>query len=537
MKLKSCLSISISIIDVIVLAFALAVLASSFITGCVLNKSYLLPLVSCYYAVRVLNKTITSFSEILVILLSLYCITECCLGYYQLYLMLFDNATSSLLCGSFDNSGPFGCVLSLCISVLLPYRNKSDNKVIRLISTIGLYASVILLPATLCRTAWISLLISVLLFAYCSFDIFKKAIRRYRYVILILFLIITAGLFYLKPSSANARLYIDKISVQIIRSNIMWGVGPGNYAGAYGEKQHDYFKERLTNHIEGNDNSSIEKERMIVDCPDYAFNDYLQIGAESGIVAMLLFVALIITSIIISIKNGFIWHYGLITFSIVAFFYYPLGLIQFQIILASLLAVCVKDSKKGVLFQSATLIISLLMGWPLVISWYENRHANNKWQSTRQWYRKEYYEFVIMDYPQFFNNLSDNPFYLFEYGRSLNKMGFYQKSDSILSIGTTISSDPMFWNVMGNNSLALGRYREAEERYNHAFYMLPNRLYPLYLLAKLYYTEGDTVRFLELADKIDFFVPKVESLNTADMRSEIKELRLNCVFEENKDDR
>ena len=83
----------------------------------------------------------------------------------------------------------------------------------------------------------------------------------------------------------------------------------------------------------------------------------------------------------------------------------------------------------------------------------------------------------------------------------------------------------MFWNVMGNNSLALGNYREAEERYKHAFYMVPNRLYPLYLLAKLYNTEGDSARFLKMADLVEEFVPKIESPKTERLRSEIREIK------------
>ena len=78
---------------------------------------------------------------------------------------------------------------------------------------------------------------------------------------------------------------------------------------------------------------------------------------------------------------------------------------------------------------------------------------------------------------------------------------------------------------MGNNSLAQGKYREAESRYKHAFYMVPNRLYPLYLLAKLYHEEGDTARFLDMAGRIEVFVPKVESVNTDRLRSEIRELK------------
>ncbi|MCQ2110293.1 MAG: hypothetical protein MJY79_02210 [Bacteroidaceae bacterium] len=98
-------------------------------------------------------------------------------------------------------------------------------------------------------------------------------------------------------------------------------------------------------------------------------------------------------------------------------------------------------------------------------------------------------------------------------------------SDSVLELGTQISSSPMFWNVMGKNSIALGRYREAEERYKHAFYMVPNRLYPLTLLAKLYHAEGDTVRFLDMAEKVETFVPKIENANTKRLREEIRDIK------------
>ena len=123
--------------------------------------------------------------------------------------------------------------------------------------------------------------------------------------------------------------------------------------------------------------------------------------------------------------------------------------------------------------------------------------------------------------------LNSYPPFMFAYGRTLNILGDYQKSDSILLIGAEYSSDPMFWNIMGNNSLALGNYREAENRYMHAFFMVPNRLYPLYLLAKLYYIEGDTTRFLIMADKVESFIPKVESTKTEKLRTEISVLKDN----------
>ena len=154
-----------------------------------------------------------------------------------------------------------------------------------------------------------------------------------------------------------------------------------------------------------------------------------------------------------------------------------------------------------------------------------DKQAVLSWKKTERWHMMEYYEYVVEDGEALLPLFNNDRRFLFAYGQSLNKMGQYEKSDSILKLGTEVSSDPMFWNVMGNNSLALGKYREAEECYKHAFYMVPNRLYPLCLLAKLYHTEGDTVQFLEMADKVETFIPKVESANTEQLRTEIRELK------------
>ena len=121
--------------------------------------------------------------------------------------------------------------------------------------------------------------------------------------------------------------------------------------------------------------------------------------------------------------------------------------------------------------------------------------------------------------------------YLFEYGYSLSQIGNIERSDSLLYEAVGISNNPNVLSLLGNNSLSQGKFREAEEYYKHAFYMVPNRLYPLTLLAKLYHTEGDTVRFLDMAEKVETFVPKVENANTERLRAEIREIKEDYYLE------
>ena len=152
------------------------------------------------------------------------------------------------------------------------------------------------------------------------------------------------------------------------------------------------------------------------------------------------------------------------------------------------------------------------------------KEASEAWKKTEYWYNMEYYDYVIEDADTLYDYMRHDYRFLFAYGQSLSKEAEYLKSNEVLSEGTEISSDPMFWIVMGNNNLSLERYEEAEQCYKHAFYMVPNRLYPLCRLAELYIKMGDYDRFYDMKQKIDRFKSKVESPTTDMLRKRMIEL-------------
>lgn len=95
-----------------------------------------------------------------------------------------------------------------------------------------------------------------------------------------------AGVYNLKRGSADGRLFLWKIATQAIAKEPVFGVGLGNFAGAYGQAQYNYFSKGID-----------EKEAMTADCPAYAFNEFLQIGVEQGIIGLLLFLGVVILAI------------------------------------------------------------------------------------------------------------------------------------------------------------------------------------------------------------------------------------------------
>lgn len=519
----------ISIIDVLITLFVLSTICSLYFNNSNYINSYLTLFVPCYSIIRLLNNKISAFTELIVLLISVICLFEC--GYALLQLIYsFWGESSISFCGTFRNSGPFGGFLSVCICTLYPYVRKCKNNFVKNIATISLTAAVIILPGSYSRAAILSCVICCFLFAIKYEERFRIFIFEHKLPVTLVLIVLSFGAYKYKQGSADGRIFIDKISVQMLFPNHFFGVGIGNYAGKYGEAQCKYFREKLSSTMEYSSIHRIEHERMIADCPDLAFNDYLQIGVESGLLAMILYIVTIIVAVILSIKRQTIWGYGILAFSIFSLFSCPIEKFQFQLLFAILLAMssdgtCRENSSKSVYFFLLPIFFSMIFVLVNSRSWREQMDDRREWIDAGKWYDNEYYEFVISDYSQLFDGLKNNSQFLYEYGFSLNKMNYFDKSDSILMMGAKISSNPMFWNVMGNNSLAQGRYREAEERYKHAFYMVPNRLYPLTLLAKLYHTEGDTVSFLDMADKVDSFVPKIENNITEILRAEIREIR------------
>lgn len=474
----------------------------------------------------------------------------------------------NLLTGSFDNPGPYGGFLSILASLnialwtprVLAIKNESDfisegnkketirkkiNTIINSLFIVVMVLAILVISATQSRSAILSLGCSALFYGMGCKSVssrVKPYFKKYGLWFIIGASVIVTGAYQFKKPSADGRLFMDKMCLRTIYENGFKGVGLGRFGGAYGDTQARYFERQINQG--GKDCldwcAIDEHERITADCPDSAFNEYLFIGVELGVVVMLLFIGIIIYAIVVSYRKGTIWCYGMVSFAVFSFFSYPLHLWQFQFLIPILLSACIWDEKNDtviackacynmrklelILLTSTAVLLTLL-----IIKKMPEIKQRNKyeiaWEDANSWYKKGFYNYVVEDCDSLFSFLKDDYRFLFAYGQSLNKTGDYVLSDSVLKMGTKISSDPMFWNVMGNNSLAIGNYKEAEECYKHAFYMVPNRLYPLYLLAKLYLIQGDSARFFETAKIVESFKPKVESSKTESMRSEIRDLK------------
>mgnify|MGYP000885570583 FL=1 len=84
----------------------------------------------------------------------------------------------------------------------------------------------------------------------------------------------------------------------------------------------------------------------------------------------------------------------------------------------------------------------------------------------------------------------------------------------------------MFYNVKGRNYHEMGQFDKAEDCYINSTYLLPERIYPYYLLTKLY---ADSANFqpvkMQLAAKAVLAKePKVHSMAINEMREEVRKI-------------
>ena len=384
---------------------------------------------------------------ILLLIMNVIVLYECSFGLLQYLGICASGHSSFAMTGSFANPGPYGGLIAILLAILGTYVIQNHNaqkwydKVLMILSYVSCVLCVIVLPASMSRAAWLALGIAVLVFGFKGLnlaDLIRKH-KAFAAIASVVVIIVMIGLFFLKKDSAIGRLHIWHMELRAIVEEPLTGYGKGTILGVYGNTQAEYFAEKERPEI-------ITK---VAGCPEYAFNEYFKIGVEYGIPAMLGVITALILVIVLLLKYRSPFAYGLIAFCVFAFFSYPLEAINIK------------------------------------------SEAEKKWESIRYLASMELYEDAAEELAPLYNDLKDNYRFIYDYGYALHKCNRYQESNEILKEGAKISSDPMFYNIIGKNQEGLGLYEEAEKSYLHAHYMVPQRLYPLTLLMRMHIRLGN----------------------------------------------
>jgi O-antigen ligase len=552
--------------------------------------------IALYFAFRLLFQTFRknrrSVQTLCGLILLLLSLIEAICGLRQLYGFSLSQHNLFRMTGSFFNPGPYAGFLAVIFSMALYYGLKKAVWI--KVLAIGVCVAILLvLPDTWSRASWLAVLAGSALVVWGSGAIKIRLPRRFLtfFVVMLLAGGLT-GIYFLKKDSADGRLLIWKINLKTLVQNPL-GVGLGHFSGAYGDTQAAYFAS----------GEASETEKLVAGNPEYGFNEFLQIGIESGVAALLLFIGILLKAFYLLKRNGDWGEMGSLAALVVfACFSYPFSLWPFLVVLTYLLAVggsfahattpvahatasvahattpvahaitpvahatasvahaitsvahattpvahaitpvahattSVAHATTSVAHATTSvahainwmgkarfLAICLIVG-VLGFGFYRQYpvyRASKQWNVLRSYYHSKLYDEVIENYEPLYPYLNDRVEFLFEYAQSLSKSGKPAESNAALQRATQISCDPMLYNILGKNYQAMKEYEAAETAFLHAAHLVPNRLYPWYLLTKLYDEMGLPQKASEAAQKVWTTEPKVQSPAIKEMRREVQ---------------
>lgn len=448
------------------------------------------------------------------------------LGLLQIYGFEASKHSGYAMTGSFFNPGPYAGFLAVAFPLAADFWfRKSENNTRRVLNMAAVCIALLVLcvlPATRSRAAWLA--------AGCA-GLMLVGMHRYReYMKYTVMAVVAAGILgavgtsLFKQDSAGGRLLIWKVCTQAIKDRPLTG-HDGNFGGVYGRYQEDYFASGRAS----------DKEKWVAGAPEYAFNEYIQAMVERGVPLTLSVCLLFALLGYVACKGN---DYGTacagVALAVFAFFSYPLHFPGFW---AVMLLLCIKAGLawrgKGRIGLTVCIMACFMIyvsrqsaelsGWK---DFYE------KWSDSRLLYRYQLYDDAADAYRQCAETeYGKKPVdFWFEYGHALYKSGKYEEAVGVLKRAEQLSADAMILNIIGEcyekwsekeNHLLL-----AEHYYRRSLNRLPERIYPYYLLAKLYASPGweKKEQMREMARMVLTKKPKVPSPAVEEMKKEMKEL-------------
>lgn len=474
-------------------------------------------LIIIYWAIRqagVLNVTIMYGS----ILISISVLSIA--GYLQMLHILPSYHPYFDITGPYGNPTVYAGVLSLllCVPIVLLFRFKTSS-IPTYIYLLSFLVCIIALPALWyahCRSAWIAIVVIIGYVTYRRFSISTRWVA----ISILLLALLSCWLYQFKPASANGRILIWKVTMQMIKEKPVFGFGPHGFTADYMHFQGEYFKKER----------SID-EKQLADNNHYVYNEPLRCTVEYGIIGLILYLVLLLTivrfkenettSLIVKMIciAGFLW--GL--------FSYPDQAFPVLIILVMAFAemsnrqrecIITKLPRPIALTKLAVLLAIISQGLMLIKSYRCHRELYQISQDASKYSPEK----VISDLSQLESSMKDEITFWTYYCHTLDK---YRQDNILLEKITNwerLYPSTHTYILKGDALLHIGKLQEAEAAYWTAHYMVPSRQKARYKLALLYHYQDRIPEAVGLAKELLTEKVKVYGFETYEMHKELKRI-------------
>lgn len=485
-------------------------------------------------------------------------------GNLQLLGYCTSNHSGFKLTGSFFNPGPYAGFLVAVFPIALglylfrekvvynlkfdienkkfPYANNIIKYALEYIPLIAIISIILVIPVTQSRASWLAVVIGSSLLLELRYKILNKLfnqLSKLKKVVLVTILTIIIGIsllgiYHFKKGSSDGRLFIWKVSTEIIKDNPIVGVGFDRFKAHYMNYQADYF---ASNGETG--------EALVADNTYYAFNEFMLLVVENGIIGILLLISVLYVIIKLSTKKEHkslftIIKVSLLSIGVFAFFSYSMQILPIKLIIVVLLAalskLCQKKIKPLQNFKISTptkiTLKTLMICGALIMTIFSFKYINKlntgfkNWQLALSSYQYGDYEGAIQEYESAYPKLKNNGEFLMNYGKALSIYRQDKKAIQILERAKSYLNTTIIETALGDAYKNIKQYNDAEKAYSHAASMIPSRFYPPYLLAKLYDESGQKEKALVMAKTILEKEVKIPSTAIKEIQQEMNNLKI-----------
>lgn len=341
--------------------------------------------------------------------------------------------------------------------------------------------------------------------------------------IVLLCIFFSWGIIFFKPDSVKGRLLIYAVSMRMIAQKPIFGYGLNKHSTLYPNFQANYFKE--------NPDSGLA---VFADNTKVAFNEFLQIFTELGVVGFMLIITILyyLFSIPITPNNKeeiILWKAALLGIVVSGFFSYPLRNIV-TALNATLISGILASYDNRVLFSAR--ITKKLTMFSLIIAFsasiYLGKKLYDQYKGYLLWTEAVNNKPVTIDktiemYMEIYPLLKSNGLFLYNYGVTLSIFQAYESSNKVLNETLIYFNDMDVWVFMGDNYKGMNNFNDAEKCYIHASHMIPCRFYPLFKLAQLYKETNNKDKLHETAQTIIDKPIKILSYTISAIKKEMHE--------------
>ena len=461
----------------------------------------------------------------------------CAIAGYESMLALYNRFGASgtgILSGHWMNEGIFAIYLAavwpVCIAGVL---NRQYPKWSRYTSGVsGAFILLVLLLST-SRTAWVSAFLSSAFVLSIHYGMFKEVKRflssRTRSIIsgailITLLGVASIGLYQYKEASSVGRLYIYEHSLSIIADHPIFGVGIDRFVGTMNDSQAKAYS----------DHPIMDAQAYAAGDTEYAFNEFLHLGAEQGLIALLVFLGVIGLIIYFSLKSPQHTHHAawlglFLSVLISSQFSYPLHdpaiAILFFVNIAFLSSTLVPSFTTLLInanYRGVLMVACLIVIVPFLIGRVDYSQAEIKWtKAYRQLYAGDPAK-ALETYKDLYPVLKSSRYFLLNYGAELVNRGMPDQGVPILHEAEKLLNDESVALFLADGYRQMEKPEKAEQYLTRAMHLIPYRFMTRYNLVITLDQLGKQTEALKLAKETIKIKPKIEQQKVEEIKADLK---------------